>query len=116
MEWILIPEYFIYLHRNCLFGGLPGFIPYQLMFIVFAKICNLVVALKSGSIVSFVVGQISTEAGAGFSCWLWMTFIWPIIPWFICDWIFYFNVYFFPMLIIFGLMAGIAGFGANALK
>jgi len=42
IEWFLIPEYYIFLHRNTLFGGLPGFVPWILIAAFLMKIFKMV--------------------------------------------------------------------------
>ena len=45
--------------------------------------------------------------------WICMTLIWPIIPWFVSDWLFYCAVYVFPIVMVF-IWGGLAIVGLLA--
>jgi len=50
LGFVLIPEYYFYTHREEIFGGLPGFIPYQLILLGVCKFIILIMAALYGTL------------------------------------------------------------------
>merc|ERR1712153_15032 len=100
MEYWLFPEYWLYSHSDQIAGGLPGWMPMALLASVLVKWATLLAKLKdgTGAVVSFFAKCLFTEFTVCVSSWCVITFLWPIVPWFICDWCFYFVIYIGPPL------------------
>ena len=111
MEYWLFPEYWLYSHSDQIAGGLPGWMPVALLCSLVAKWFTLLVKLKdgAGATVGFFVTCLFIEVGVCVGSWIAMTLLWPIIPWFICDFFFYLAVYFGPLL---GILAAVMGLAA----
>jgi len=104
IEWLLIPEYYIFLHRNDLFGGLPGLVPELLVAALLMKVLKIFKVIlvdresPVGHLLALVLGELMKECFTGFFSYFWMKIVYPIIPWFLTDWFFYGTVYVFPVL------------------
>jgi hypothetical protein len=111
MEYWLFPEYWLYANSDQIAGGLPGWMPVALLVSLVAKWATLLVKLKdgAGATVGFFVTCLFTEVGVCVGSESAMTFLWPIIPWFICDFLFYLVVYVGPLL---GVLAYVMAFAA----
>jgi len=111
-EWLVIPEWYLYLNSHTIAGGLPGFLPFMAAVkLVFSALTLLgyAVAKSPGSMIRHCGIQLGTEVAVGCGVWLYMNTLWRILPWFICDWIFYFTIYVAPVLgVIFGMFALLA--------
>jgi len=104
LEFVLIPEYYFYMHREDIFGGLPGFIPYQLLFTAVAKFIILIIAVLLGTVFKdfksengecvhsmlrkWFKGYVIANVVIGLCHSLFMLTLWHLVPWFICDAIF----------------------------
>jgi len=120
-EWLIIPEYYIYLNAHTIAGGLPGFMPWVILGQLIIKgFTLLALAFKKDpagvmkQVGQTLIGEVCFAVGA----WVWMNILWPIVPWFICDLIFYFMIYVAPLIpIVIGLMGlgAVLGIGALAM-
>lgn len=113
LEWALFPEWYIWTNRDTIMCGLPGFIPY----VCFANLLVGVVLIVLGLIGDGVKGALSvamayvllklySEIGGGCVAWLYSATIWRILPWFVCDILFYVTVYIMPVLTFVGNISG----------
>ena len=105
LEWALFPEWYIWSNRDTIMCGLPGFIPYvcflNLAIAVFFILAAGSVAGINGILVAgawSILVKLLTELGVGITSWLFSAIVWPFVPWFLCDLMFYCFVYVFPLL------------------
>jgi len=116
LEFVVIPEYYFYINRADIFGGLPGFIPYQLLFTWFAKFIILIIAVLMGTVFKDIeskngecihsmlrkmfMGYLYTNVANGLCVTLYINVLWPFVPWAVCDAIFILWVYGLPALLL----------------
>ncbi len=112
--WLVIPEYYLYSNSGTILGGLPGLLPYLVICNLTLKVIAIVKALLStkqgggmASASKLVLMPLATELFVGVFAWVYITIFWPFIPWFICDLIYYFNVYVFSLFTIVGTVKGL---------
>ena len=99
-EWILTPEYYLYINSDTMVGGLPGLVPYAIAAHLGAKVLVVLLGFRNGltGAIGALGGAIFGEVMAGCCAWLYMNLLWPLIPWFLCDWAFYFSIYIGPLI------------------
>jgi len=112
IEWLLIPEYYIFLHRNDIFGGLPGYLPELLIATFLLKILKIVklTLIDRESPIMHLIGlvyeELLKEFVTGCFSYFWMLIVYPITPWEITDWFFYRSLDVLPIVgLIFPLIA-----------
>jgi hypothetical protein len=106
LEWIFVPEYYIYLNRENILGGLPGFLPYVLLAQLFVKMVTILIVIYfSGSpkmallAVSMIIGWELVRNSIATACaFIYSGIFWPFIPWFLTDLFFYGAMYVFPII------------------
>jgi len=110
LEWIFVPEYYIFLNRETILGGLPGFIPYALMAHLIGKVCafffvtlmawiasrSLLIAV--GALFTLVAIELAFNTGLTVLAYFFSAMLWPIIPWFLTDLILYATIYVTPVI------------------
>lgn len=107
MNGLFFPEWYIWTNRDTIMCGLPGFIPYLCLgnlfvgIIVFASFVIGLTAnstLAVGAVIWYITVKLGSELLVGSAAWIYSATIWKILPWFICDILFYFFVYIAPVL------------------
>ena len=85
--------------------GLPGFVPYVCFGNLLIGIGAIGLGLASaglggaaGAAIAYITLKLGVEIFAGSFAWIYSATIWKILPWFICDILFYFSVYIAPVL------------------
>jgi hypothetical protein len=114
-EWLVIPEYYIYLNSDTIAGGLPGLMSFMAAMKLIISALTLfghALARNPGGVVQHCFTQLGTEVVVGCGAWLYMNTLWRILPWFICDWIFYFAIYVAPVIGICVAIVGLLAVGA----
>ena len=113
IEYIFLPEYYLFANRNTILGGLPGLMWLGCLTQFVARLVALVAsAFPSGQFslkgpLGVVGVAIMGEVFGAVLSWLWMTLLWPFIPWFICDLFFLGTVYIFPLFGVAGAFKNI---------
>ena len=108
LEWAIFPEWYIWKNRDTIMCGLPGFVPY----VCFANLLIGVGCIISGfmsngfqgatsAALLYVLYKLGGELAAGCGAWMYSATVWRILPWFICDMLFYFSVYIMPVTSLF---------------
>jgi hypothetical protein len=105
LEWALFPEWYIWTNRDTIMCGLPGFVPYVCFGNLLIGIGAIGLGLASaglggaaGAAIAYITLKLGLEIFAGSFAWIYSATIWKILPWFICDILFYFSVYIAPVL------------------
>lgn len=107
MEWFFIPEYYIFLNRNVILGGLPGMFAYLVVAKFGAQaaiLALLLIRMDMKGLVQYISKMVATEIFMGIFNWLWMLVLFPITPWFLSDLGFNLSIYFWPVLGILGTL------------
>ena len=110
ITWLFWPQYYIFCQADNICGGLPIMLKISILFALLRQFLEMALAIGlyvagEQSVPRFFRGPLE-EMGSALSIILYRTFIYPIVPWFICDMVFYFQVYFGPLFMIFqGLKA-----------
>jgi hypothetical protein len=102
-EWILIPEYYIFKHRESILGGLPGLIPFCIIakFVIQAFGLTLGLLTKGlPGLLAVVFVSLFAEVGGVLAVYVYMLF-WPLIPGFVNNFLFYVSVYVAPLFTVF---------------
>ena len=106
--WFFVPEYYLYSNSATIACGLPGLLAFVILANMVMRMVELIRALatRKGSsvtstLLSLALGPLVVELKWGIGMWLYITFIWPIMPWFICDLIFQLNIWVFSGLHIY---------------
>jgi hypothetical protein len=105
ITWLFWPQYYIFCQADNICGGLPIMLKISILFALLRQFLEMALAIGlyvSGeqSVPRFFRGPLE-EMGSALSIILYRNFIYPIVPWFICDMVFYFQVYFGPLFMIF---------------
>ena len=105
MTWLFWPQYYIFCQADNICGGLPIMLKISILFALLRQFLEMALAIGlyvagEQSVPRFFRGPLE-EMGSALSIILYRTFIYPIVPWFICDMVFYFQVYFGPLFMIF---------------
>jgi hypothetical protein len=110
MTWLFWPQYYIFCQADNICGGLPMMLKISILFSLLRQFMEMALAIGlyvagEQSVPRFFRGPLE-EMGSALSIILYRNIIYPIVPWFICDMVFYFQVYFGPLFMIFqGLKA-----------
>jgi hypothetical protein len=120
LEWLVFPNYHIYVNSNEIAGGLPGFLPFIILGNFVAKILKLfgtlVIAQSIKGTLSMLGTELAQEIGAGIFNWIWMNIFWPFVPAVICDMFFYIAIYLVPLALFgFSLIGVLTVFGLFAV-
>ena len=106
LEWLLLPQYYIFVNTETILGGLPGLIPFACLVGLLTTAFGLIKCMWDAgfapralfaSVVAFVATTIGAEILLATFVWLFMNILWPVIPWFITDLFCYFGVYVMPV-------------------
>lgn len=96
VEWLLFPEWYIWSNRDSIMCGLPGFVPYVVWINLATSLTALMTTVCTGNkniqtaLLYFIKLKLQGELSVGVFNWCWSAFLWPFIPWFICDLVFTF--------------------------
>ena len=110
ITWLFWPQYYIFCQADNICGGLPIMLKISILFALLRQFLEMALAIGlyvagEQSVPRFFRGPLE-EMGSALSIILYRNIIYPIVPWFICDMVFYFQVYFGPLFMIFqGLKA-----------
>jgi hypothetical protein len=110
ITWLFWPQYYIFCQADNICGGLPMMLKISILFSLLRQFMEMALAIGlyvagEQSVPRFFRGPLE-EMGSALSIILYRNIIYPIVPWFICDMVFYFQVYFGPLFMIFqGLKA-----------
>jgi len=110
ITWLFWPQYYIFCQADNICGGLPMMLQISILFSLLRQFMEMALAIGlyvagEQSVPRFFRGPLE-EMGSALSIILYRNIIYPIVPWFICDMVFYFQVYFGPLFMIFqGLKA-----------
>jgi hypothetical protein len=118
--WFFVPEYYLYENASTIACGLPGLLPYVILLNMVLRLVELVRALATrrnatvaNTLLGLAFGPLVVELKWGMGMWFYITFVWPFLPWFICDLIFQLNIWIFSGLHIWEIVrlwwAGEAG-------
>lgn len=105
LEWLTFPEYYVWINRDTIMCGLPGFIPYVIVGHLVLKCILLIAGLAGGGVQGFTqvfvgicTATLVMEILGGSLAWVYSGIIWPYIPWWLCDILFYLSVYVMPVV------------------
>jgi hypothetical protein len=111
--WFFVPEYYLYENSSTIACGLPGLLPWVILLNMVLRLVELIRALinrrnntLSSTLIGLALGPLVVELKWGVGMWFYITFVWPFLPWFICDLIFQLNIWIFSGLHIWK-MAGL---------
>ena len=105
ITWLFWPQYYIFCQADNICGGLPIMLKISILFALLRQFLEMALAIGlyvagEQSVPRFFRGPLE-EMGSALSIILYRNIIYPIVPWFICDMVFYFQVYFGPLFMIF---------------
>ena len=104
LEWLFVPEYYICKNADTIVGGLPGNVPACLFGTLVLKVVLALGSLVTGKasatdvVLSFVTLVLVQEIGGWICATLNYHLIYPIMPWFLSDFFFYFGIYVGPLI------------------
>jgi len=103
-EWFVCPEAYIWMNRDTIMCGLPfGVSICVLLHLVFKVVHLGLYIVQDGpkgvlkGLLDILLRATLIEMVCGSLAWAYSGFIWPVLPWFVCDLWFYASVYLTPI-------------------
>eukprot|EP00946_MAST-07B_sp_MAST-7B-sp1_P001234 g1234.t1 len=110
--WFFVPEYYLWKNASTIACGLPGLFPWVILVNMTLRLVELIRALVTrrnstvtNTILGLALGPLVVELKWGVGMWFYITFVWPFLPWFICDLIFLLNIWIFSGLHIWKIVS-----------
>ena len=90
--WVFAPHLLVATNADQFFFGLPWQLRYAHYIMATTALAAFLAALKKSPGLA-VKNVVAAELGCAVWAWIFATFFYPFIPWFICDLFFYYSVY-----------------------
>jgi hypothetical protein len=110
VQWIFLPEFWIWKHSDGILGGLPAGMVFFVTFGFFSKLGAVGKAVKengAGGILGAIASFFIVEAVLAIFFEIYFHTVWYITPWFFNDAVFWFQMWILPFVMIakdFGLL------------
>ena len=109
LEWLFIPGYYIWVHSGTIAGGLPGLLPaicvcrmscriLQKLLVIGNGVATKKISVAMTSLMLVLFFDFVNEAVTLIFVYVWVHFLWPFVPAFLCDFGFYLSIYIFPII------------------